>query len=173
MASAGLINGSTTLTVTGPALVSLAVAPVNPLVAPGLSIQFTTTGRLSDGSTQDLTKTVTWASWAAGVATINSIGLAAGIGTGSTTIQATFGSISNSTTLTVMPLFTVTGSMTVARVSHTATMLNNGKVLITAGYNSSGGSSLASAELYDPANRRLSALRAACQQRGNFTRQRC
>jgi hypothetical protein len=41
--------------------------------------------------------------------------------------------------------FTATGSMTAARSRHTATLLNNGKVLIT------GGGRLASAELYDPA----------------------
>jgi Putative Ig domain/Galactose oxidase, central domain/Thrombospondin type 3 repeat/Kelch motif len=43
--------------------------------------------------------------------------------------------------------FTQTGSMSVARSLHTATLLANGKVLITGGFN---GSNLASAELYDP-----------------------
>ena len=47
--------------------------------------------------------------------------------------------------------FTLTGSMTAARQFHTATLLNNGKVLITGGYENSPFSSLASAELYDPA----------------------
>lgn len=47
--------------------------------------------------------------------------------------------------------FTPTGSMTTARSFHTATLLNNGKVLITGGDTSGTfGNQLASAELYDP-----------------------
>ena len=45
--------------------------------------------------------------------------------------------------------FRATGSMTVARTNHTATLLSNGKVLIAGGYD--GTKVLASAELYDPA----------------------
>jgi Bacterial Ig-like domain (group 2) len=48
--------------------------------------------------------------------------------------------------------FASTGSMTTGRFFHTATMLNNGKVLVTAGEdpNANGVNFLASAELYDP-----------------------
>jgi len=45
-------------------------------------------------------------------------------------------------------MFMQTGSMTVARVAHSATLLQNGQVLIAGGIDAS--SSLASAELYDP-----------------------
>ena len=43
----------------------------------------------------------------------------------------------------------LTGSMTSARQEHTATLLNNGNVLVAGGVNLGG--VLASAELYDPA----------------------
>jgi hypothetical protein len=46
--------------------------------------------------------------------------------------------------------FAATGSMTVARLNHTAALLSNGQVLIVGGSNGIGGH-LASAELYDPA----------------------
>ena len=46
--------------------------------------------------------------------------------------------------------FTFTGSMNVARDSHTATRLDDGRVLIAGGEDSSA-NPLASAELYDPA----------------------
>ena len=43
--------------------------------------------------------------------------------------------------------FTCTGSLNIARNGHTATLLNNGTLLVVGGYNSSG--SIASAELYN------------------------
>jgi hypothetical protein len=50
-----------------------------------------------------------------------------------------------------MVTFAATGSMHVARGQHTATLLNNGKVLVAGGLGGSGGSLPASAELYDAA----------------------
>jgi hypothetical protein len=46
--------------------------------------------------------------------------------------------------------FTATGSMNVGRWMHTATLLKNGKVLITGGATNGSYNALASAELYDP-----------------------
>lgn len=48
-------------------------------------------------------------------------------------------------------MFQPTGSLSVARYSHTATLLQDGKVLITGGYTSST-SPIQTAELYDPAS---------------------
>ena len=100
-ATSGSISGSTGLTVTAPALVSIAVTPANPSISSGTTQQFTATGTYSDSSTQNLTSSVTWSSTNTAVATITSGGLATGVGTGSATIQATSGSISGSTSLTV------------------------------------------------------------------------
>jgi hypothetical protein len=47
--------------------------------------------------------------------------------------------------------FSYTGSLNTARIYHTATLLNNGMVLLAGGEDSSYGNALASAELYDPA----------------------
>lgn len=100
-ASSGAISGTTTLTVTTAALVSIAVTPANPTIAIGTAQQFTATGNLSDSTTQDLTTSVTWSSSISRVATINTTGLATPLAAGISTITATSGSISGSTTLTV------------------------------------------------------------------------
>ena len=103
-AALGSINGSTTLTVTpSGTLQSIAVTPVNPSITVGAPQQFTATGAYSDGSHQDLTNSVAWTSSILSVATINSAGLATGVGPGNTTIQATLGAINGSTVLTVTP----------------------------------------------------------------------
>jgi 6-phosphogluconolactonase (cycloisomerase 2 family) len=102
-AAVGSINGSTVLTVTPPALVSIAVTPANPSIAKGTPQQFTATGTYSDNSTANITSTATWSSSATSVATISSAGTAATLATGSTTIQAAVGSVNGSTVLTVNP----------------------------------------------------------------------
>jgi hypothetical protein len=94
------VTGSTTLTVTAPALVSIAVTPLNPSVSSGLTVQFTATGTFTDNSTQNLTATVAWTSSIPAVATIDNTGLATWAGAGTTTISATDGSVAGSTVLT-------------------------------------------------------------------------
>ena len=53
--------------------------------------------------------------------------------------------------------FTATSDMAAARQWHTATLLNNGKVLIAGGYSTGNRIDLASAELYDPSTGTFSA----------------
>ena len=100
-AASGAVSGTTSLTVTSASLVSIAVTPANPSMAIGTTRQFTATGTFSDSSTQDVTGSVLWSSSNAGVATVSNQGLASSVATGTTTIAATFGSVSGSTTLTV------------------------------------------------------------------------
>ena len=115
-ATSGSISGSTSLTVTSAVLVSIAVNPTNPSIAPGTTQQFTATGTYSDNTTQDLTTTVMWNSSTAAVAAISSSagsnGLANSVATGSTTITATSGSISGISTLTVTPATLVSITLT-------------------------------------------------------------
>ncbi|HTW75627.1 MAG TPA: PilC/PilY family type IV pilus protein [Steroidobacteraceae bacterium] len=98
------ISGSTTLTVQTPppppTLVSITVTPTTTIYVGGTQ-QFTATGNYSNGSTQNLTSSVTWSSSMTAIATISSGGRATGVAAGSTTITATSGAISGSATLTV------------------------------------------------------------------------
>jgi hypothetical protein len=88
---------------TGPtaALTSITLTPAQATVAKGLTKQFAATGTYSDGSTADVTSSVTWASSAGGVATISSGGLASATAAGTTTVSATSASVVGTTTLTV------------------------------------------------------------------------
>lgn len=115
-ATSGSISGSTTLTVTSPTLISIAVTPAIPMINLGATQQFVATGNYSDSSTEDITTSATWSSSNTTVATIgSSSGLADSVATGTTTVAATSGSISGSTTLTVIPVnvlpITVNGSL--------------------------------------------------------------
>ena len=70
-ATYGTVTGNDTVTVTAPALVSIAVTPASPSLALNAPQQFAATGTFTDGSTQDLTSTgVTWS--AGGVLSGNS-----------------------------------------------------------------------------------------------------
>jgi uncharacterized protein YjdB len=102
-ATLNAVTASTTLTVTapGPTLVSIAITPANPSIAVGTTEQLTATGTYSDGSTQNLTNSVTWTSSAATVATVSNTGLATSVGEGASTIAAASGSVTATTTLTV------------------------------------------------------------------------
>src|SRR5208282_1887854 len=95
------VSGSATLTVTAPTLVSITLSPQSTTIPQGATQQFTATGVYTDGSTQDLTSAAAWSSSATVVAAINSSGLAAGLFQGTATIQASSGSLSASTTLSV------------------------------------------------------------------------
>jgi hypothetical protein len=86
-------------------LSSLAVTPVNPVLAVNATQQFSAIGTFVDGSTRDLTADVAWSSSNTGVAAISnavgSEGRAVGLAAGNTVITATFDGISDMTTLTV------------------------------------------------------------------------
>ncbi len=72
-----------------------------PVIPKGLTQQFTATGTYSDGSTHDLTSSVTWSSTLTSTATITAGGLATAVNTGVTTINAQLGLMTGVATLTV------------------------------------------------------------------------
>jgi trimeric autotransporter adhesin len=101
----GGVTGSTMLTVTPAALVSIAVTPANSSIAKSTTRQLTATGTYSDTSTQDLTTQVTWAPTGGAIATVSnaagSQGRADALSPGTVTVTATLGTIVGTTQLTV------------------------------------------------------------------------
>ena len=81
----------------------MAVSPADPSIVKGSTRQFTATGSYSDGSTQNLTDKAIWSSSNPAVAVVSNTGLASGVATGSSTIQAALGSVVAATALSVGP----------------------------------------------------------------------
>jgi trimeric autotransporter adhesin len=102
-ATLGSVTKSTTVTITVPTISSISVTPVGLTLGIGINQQYTATATYSDGSSQDLVSGVTWSSSSTSVATINNSGLATTVAAGATTITATVGSLSDTSTLTVVP----------------------------------------------------------------------
>jgi hypothetical protein len=86
-----------------PTLISLAVTPSSPAQTAGLAVAFTATGTYSDGATQDLTITVTWASGNSAIASLGGLSTTQSvncIAAGNSPISATLGTVVGTTTLT-------------------------------------------------------------------------
>tara|TARA_R110000796_G_scaffold143544_12_gene260200 strand:+ start:4318 stop:6957 length:2640 start_codon:yes stop_codon:yes gene_type:complete len=94
-------SATTTLTITDATLTALAITPVNPSLAKGLTKQFMATGTYSDGTSPDVTTSVTWSSANTLVATVNASGLASGVAIGSSIITASLGSDETTTELNI------------------------------------------------------------------------
>lgn len=101
-ATSGDKTGTATLAVTSAVVASITITPADSTTGIGGTQQFTATGVFTDASTQDLTTQVTWISSDAGVAVINSTGLANAVGKGPATITAVFGDVSGSTLFTII-----------------------------------------------------------------------
>ncbi len=121
-ASLSGITGSTSVTVSAPTLVSIAITPLTATVAAGSTQQFTATGTYTDNSTQNITTSVTWSSSAASVTmSATTLGLATTTDPPGTiaSISATLGTVSAATpaTLTVGPAALVSVAVTPANQS--------------------------------------------------------
>jgi hypothetical protein len=99
------MSGQVVLTVTTQTrtLTNLAISPLNPSIAVGMTQQFTATASYSDGSSSVVTNQATWVSSDTSRATVNSTGLATAISAQSPSpnIQATFDSLTALTVLNI------------------------------------------------------------------------
>ncbi|HVN10696.1 MAG TPA: Ig-like domain-containing protein, partial [Kineosporiaceae bacterium] len=109
-------TGTSVLTVTPAVLVSIAVSPTNASIANGTTRQFTATGTYSDGSTQDLTGQVSWASSNSALVAVSnasgSKGLAIALGVGGAAVSGTLSGKTGSASLTVTPATLVSVAVT-------------------------------------------------------------
>jgi len=109
-ATVGAVTVSTPFTVTEAKLASILVTPVNPIAYPGFAEQLTATGTYTDGSTKNITDTVSWKAAHPVFAVISnapgSNGQVTPVAVGSTAISATLAGVTGSTTLAVTKITT-------------------------------------------------------------------
>lgn len=103
-AAYGLVSAATTLTVTSATLTALTVLPVSASIAKGTTVACAAVGTYSDGTTQDLTALATWTSSGPAV-TVSSApgsqGVATGAAVGTADVTASYGGLSDFSTVTV------------------------------------------------------------------------
>lgn len=92
-------SGSATLTTV--AVTALAVTPTSVNLAVGGTQQFTATATYANGSTGNVTTSSTWSSGNTNVVTVNSTGFAIAVGTGTTSVTASFDGFNSSATVNV------------------------------------------------------------------------
>jgi len=131
-ATSNSISSSTSITVGQATLSSIAVTPSSIAVSLGYGEQFTATATYSNGSTQDITQSATWASSVPLVATVDGIGFAFGGMQGTTNISATYMNASASGVLMIIPPALL--SISVTPGSSLVTTGNSVQLTATAGY---------------------------------------
>ncbi len=140
-------------------LVSITIATTTPTITVGQVANFTVTALDQRGNPIGMGYTFT--SSMPAVASVNALigndeGAVTGVAFGTTQVSTTaLGITSNTITITVAPGFLPSGNLDTARGNATATLLNNGKVLIAGGL--ANNAALATAELYDPVARTFAA----------------
>ncbi len=128
--SGGISSTTVALNVIPATLQSIALAPTNPAMGAGQSTQFTATGSYSDGTTQDITSSITWNSSNTAAVTVSATGSAFGTAPGTATVTATSGSVSSNTVLTVAG-YSVGGTQSLLPAGASVTLLNNGTDSLT------------------------------------------
>jgi hypothetical protein len=105
------VSAMDTVTVRAPTLNSISIKPSGALIPLGENQQLSATGTYNDGSTQDLTSSVQWASSNPALLSLSSVGMATADALGTVTVTATSGTISATSQLQVGPPVVVSFSV--------------------------------------------------------------
>lgn len=135
-ATVGDISATCPITVSASTISTVTITPAAPSVAVGLSKQFTATGLFSDGTTQDITYDVAWASSSLAFATFSNDpankGLVQAIAAGTSEITATFGGVNATSIITVSE--PVLKSITLSPTNPTLLTLSTRRLAVTGTY---------------------------------------
>ena len=100
-ATLGAVSGGTNLTVNAATLQSIYIYPGNSYLPTGLTVQLVAHGHYSDGSSKDITSTVTWTTATSPVLTVSAAGQVATLTTGTVDISATAGNVVGKVAFTI------------------------------------------------------------------------
>lgn len=82
-------------------IASIVITPSSPAITHPGTVQLVATATMDDGSTRDLSSTVSWSSASTNKATIDAAGLVTSVAAGTSVITATFGGKTATKTVTV------------------------------------------------------------------------
>ena len=99
-AAQGKITSSTNVTISDAALTSIAISADNTMLVVGRNAQLKAQGTFTDGTSREITTTVTWSSSSPNIVAMSSGGVAQAKGVGTANISATLGGISGTRALT-------------------------------------------------------------------------
>ncbi len=125
----GMTSSATNIMVTTAAITGISISPNAPSVPKGQSVTFTAIGTYSDGTTGNISSSVSWLSSNPTVATINTSGLTSTLAQGATTVTATTNSI-ESKGYTLIVSAPVLASITIT--PHTSTVTGGTSFQLTA-----------------------------------------
>jgi len=94
-----ITSPAATITVTAATLTGITISPTAPSVAKGFTQQFSAQGAFNNGTTGNLTASVTWSSSNTTVSTINASGLASTSGQGTSNITASSSGVTSNTAI--------------------------------------------------------------------------
>jgi trimeric autotransporter adhesin len=104
-ATMGALTAESTVTVTPASLVTITIAPSSPTLTVGATVALKALGTYSDGSTVDITASVTWTTAGSGIVSVSNAAATAGTVTalkvGGDTVFATLGLVSSKAFVTV------------------------------------------------------------------------
>jgi len=104
-ATLGTISGTTSVTVTAPTLTTITISPATATIVVGGTSSFTAQGSYADGSTADLTDSVTWSSSDTTVLSLSNAtgtrGQATALALGTANVQATLSTVTGTAAVTV------------------------------------------------------------------------
>ena len=129
------VSGTTGITGGTKTLSSIAVTPATASVQSGESQQFTATATYSDGSTANVSSTVTWTVTSASIATVSKSGLVTADAPGSTTVTASLNGMNGSAALTVQVATKTVTSVSVTPASASIAVGATQQFTATATYN--------------------------------------